>query len=90
MTEDRTALLSHPTRRRDEPHMPSVPHQATATAGEQHDQTSAPSKGRAAPGRRRWNDPDEKLMLWGAVCFLGLGLYAAAFILFGMWLTPMP
>lgn len=39
-------------------------------------------------GPRRWNDPDEKLMLWGALFFLGLGLYAAAFVAFGMWLTP--
>jgi hypothetical protein len=41
-----------------------------------------------AHGPRRWNDPDEKLMLWGALFFLGLGLYAAAFVAFGMWLTP--
>lgn len=41
-----------------------------------------------AHGPRRWNDPEEKLMLWGVLFFLGLGLYAAAFVAFGMWLTP--
>ncbi len=43
---------------------------------------------RRAHGRRRWNDPDEKLMLWGALGFFFLGLYAAIFVAFGMWLTP--
>jgi len=37
---------------------------------------------------RRWTDPDEKLALWFVLGFFLLGLYAAAFVTFGIWLTP--
>jgi hypothetical protein len=36
---------------------------------------------------RRWNGPDKKLMLWGMLFFLLLGVYAAVFVAFGVWLT---
>lgn len=53
------------------------------------EEADASREGRLGPnGPRRWNDPDEKMMLWGALFFFGLGLYAAAFVVFGMWLTP--
>lgn len=54
------------------------------TQGTERDSIGEPQ----AHGPRRWNDPEEKLMLWGVLFFLGLGLYAGAFVAFGMWLTP--
>lgn len=89
MTEKHTALLDRPTQRvRAEPHDTSWP---GGPAAEQRDEAPVPSdQRREASGPRRWNDPEEKLMLWGLLFFFGLGLYAAAFIVFGMWLTPAP
>lgn len=86
MSQNRTALLPRPSR--VEPHeAPRSPELAT----ESRDQLPSPaSEARKPSGPRRWNDPDEKLMLWGLLFFFGLGLYAVAFILFGMWLTPSP
>ncbi|HWG95176.1 MAG TPA: hypothetical protein VNU66_13235 [Mycobacteriales bacterium] len=36
---------------------------------------------------RRWSDADEKHMVYGLLGFLLLGLYAAAGVAWGMWLT---
>jgi len=91
MTDDRpTVLLDRrdvPEPRVEEP--PSSEDAATAYAEPVEDaqRDEAPTEP-TRHGPRRWNDPDEKIMLWGALFFFGLGLYAAAFVAFGMWLTP--
>lgn len=36
---------------------------------------------------RRWNDPDEKLMIWGMLAVAGLSVYAAVFITLAVWLS---
>ena len=44
-----------------------------------------PDERGASHGPRRWNDPDEKAMVWGLLFFFGLGLYAVVFVLLGAW-----
>ena len=41
-----------------------------------------------APGPRRWNEGEEKQMLYAMLFFFGLGLYAALFAALGVWLSP--
>jgi hypothetical protein len=49
---------------------------------------SAPVRGRTRTrGPRRWNDPDEKLMIQGMLAVAGLSVYAAVFITLAVWLT---
>lgn len=91
MTENcATAQLDRP-RKPDPPGAsPSRPQVAVPAAREEPPaEPEQPSRTPSAtPERRRWSDPDEKLMLWGMLGFLGLGVYAAVFVAFGMWLTP--
>jgi len=74
MTEDRaTALLDQPRLDR-----------AAGAAQHRHD----PAAESRPPSPRRWSDPDEALMRWWLLGLFLLGLYAAGFVMFGMWLTP--
>jgi hypothetical protein len=37
-------------------------------------------------GTSRRRDADEQGMLWGMLAFFGLGMYAAVFVIWGVWL----
>ncbi len=95
MTENRpTVLIDRP--RGPEPRASEMPVVVVPRARVEHPVRAVqpaehqPAQDPAPPtrGPRRWSDPDEKFMLWGMVGFFALGLYAAIFVAFGMWLTP--
>ncbi len=85
MTKDRTAVLE---RQRPQT-VPDDPERHGSHRAPPRPQDAAPQLGDGRPtGAQRNFDPDEKLMLWGLLFFFGLGLYAAAFVGIGVWLTP--
>lgn len=85
MNKNRTAVLE---RQRPQA-VPDDPEDHSSHAVPPPPQDAAPPRAEARPtGPRRHSDPDEKLMLWGMLFFFGLGLYAAAFVALGVWLTP--
>jgi hypothetical protein len=68
-----------------------TPLQARAAARAEQHAADAPALPGAPPpasdgtsSRRR--DPDEHGMLWGMLAFFGWGMYAAVFVIWGVWL----
>jgi hypothetical protein len=63
---------------------------AVLTAARAGAGSPVPQPRRGAPATRRprrWNDPDEKLMIWGMLAVAGLSVYAAVFITLAVWLS---
>lgn len=85
MTKNRTALLE---RQRPQT-VPDDSERHSSHPAPPRRQDAVPPHADGRPIRpRRHIDADEKLMLWGLLFFFGLGLYAAAFVGIGVWLTP--
>jgi len=85
-----TAVLDHPAEARSTLVLRTGPGTGDPPAGELRgvEQTEGPQAVERHGGPRRWSDPDERLVLWGLLGFLLLGLYAAVCVAIGMWMTP--